>query len=99
MENTAKALLQQSKEQKRQNISLVLGIFTFLSVFLSILIGSLGSIFFTVLALPSLIANIYATATSKDSKGKSIAGIILCVIAVLGFFFMHTRIYGSLFFN
>ena len=99
MENTAKSLIQQTKEQKKQNVSLVLGIFTFLSIIVFIMIGPFGSIFFTVLALPSLIANIYATATSKDSKGKSIAGIILCVIAVLGFFFIHTRIYGSLFFN
>jgi hypothetical protein len=99
MENAAKLLIQQTKEQKRQNISLVLGFFTLLGGIVFILIGPFGSLFFTVLAVPSLIGNIYAAVTSKDSKSKSIAGIVLCVIAVLVFFLMHNRIYGSLFFN
>ena len=99
MENVATSLIQQTKEQKKQNVSLVLGIFTFLSVFVFIMVGPFGSLFFTTLGASSLITNIYATATSKESKGKSIAGIIICVIAGIIFFFMHTRIYGRLFFN
>jgi dolichol kinase len=99
MENVAKSLIQQTKEHQRQNISLVLGIFTFLSVIVFIMVGPFGSLFFTILGASSLITNIYGTATSKESKGKSVAGIILCVIAGIIFFFMHTRIYGSLFFN
>ena len=99
MENVATSLIQQTKEQKKQNVSLMLGIFTFLSVIVFIMVGPFGSLFFTTLGASSLITNIYATATSKESKGKSIAGIIICVIAGIIFFFMHTRIYGSLFFN
>ena len=99
MENVATSLIQQTKEQKKQNVSLVLGIFTSLSVIVFIMVGPFGSLFFTTLGASSLITNIYATATSKESKSKSIAGIIICVIAGIIFFFIHTRIYGSLFFN
>ena len=99
METAAKCMRQQVKDQKRQNMSLVLGIFTFLSVIVFILVGPFGSLFFTALGAPSLITNIYATATSKDSKGKSIAGIILCVIAGIIFFVLHSRIYGNLFWD
>ena len=89
--------IQRKKHQKRQDTSLILGILTLVGGIVFMLVPFMRSLFFIVLAVPSLIISIFATATSEGSKSKSIIAIILCVIASIIFFSLSFIIHGSMY--